>query len=116
MRLKLLPWISSISFAGEQYWHGSHPATLGRRWRNEEIKAAILCNVKSKKEESSSCEQKVIQECKDVSMFDVAAQNLGDPVQRILKAKKRIKQGLEKSLKQQTPVLDTEHDIVDLGI
>lgn len=49
-------------------------------------------------------------------MFDVAAQNLGGPVQRILKAKKRIKQGLEKSLKQQTPVLDTEHDIVDLGI
>lgn len=89
---------------------------LGIRWRNEEIKPAILCNVKSKKEESSSCEQKVIQECKDVSMFDVAAQNLGGPVQRILKAKKRIKQGLEKSLKQQTPVLDTEHDIVDLGI
>ena len=53
------------------------------------IKPAILCNVKSKKEESSSCEQKVIQECKDVTMFDVAAQNLGGPVQRILKAKKK---------------------------
>lgn len=116
MRLKLLPWISSISFAGEQHWHGSHPATLGIRWRNEEIKPAILCNVKSKKEESSSFERKVIQECKDVSMFDVAAQNLGVPVQSILKAKKNIKQGLEKSLKQQTPVLDTEHNIVDLGI
>lgn len=49
-------------------------------------------------------------------MFDVAAQNLGVPVQSILKAKKNIKQGLEKSLKQQTPVLDTEHNIVDLGI